>query len=83
MDIDDTPEEAAFRAEARGWLEAHAIPRGHPDDFSLGLWTGAYDEATYIDRCRAWQRTLLRRRLGRHHLAQGATAAGDASRSSR
>ena len=24
MDFDDTPEEAAFRAEARAWLEAHA-----------------------------------------------------------
>ena len=58
MDIDDTPEEAAFRAEARAWLDAHAIPKGHPDDFSAGLWTGAYDEATYIDRCQAWQRTL-------------------------
>ena len=58
MDIDDTPEEAAFRAEARDWLDAHAIPKGHPDDFSLGLWTGAYDEETYIARCRAWQRTL-------------------------
>jgi acyl-CoA dehydrogenase len=58
VDIDDTPEEAAFRAEARAWLDAHAIPRGHPDDFSSGLWTGAYDEATYIDRCQAWQRTL-------------------------
>jgi acyl-CoA dehydrogenase len=59
VDIDDTPEEAAFRAEARAWLDAHAIPKGHPDDFSLGLWTGAYDEATYIERCRAWQRTLF------------------------
>ncbi len=58
MDIDDTPEEAAFRAEARAWLDEHAIPKGHPDDFSAGLWTGAYDEATYIARCRAWQRTL-------------------------
>jgi alkylation response protein AidB-like acyl-CoA dehydrogenase len=58
VDIDDTPEEAAFRAEARAWLDAHAIPKGHPDDFSAGLWTGAYDEATYIDRCQAWQRTL-------------------------
>jgi acyl-CoA dehydrogenase len=58
VDIDDTPEEAAFRAEARAWLDAHAIPRGHPDDFSSGLWTGAYDEATYIDRCQGWQRTL-------------------------
>ena len=58
MDIDDTPEEAAFRAEARAWLDAHAIPKGHPDDFSAGLWTGAYDEDTYIARCRTWQRTL-------------------------
>ena len=58
MDIDDTPEEAAFRAEARAWLDRNALPKGHPDDFSLGLWSGAYDEATYIARCRAWQHTL-------------------------
>jgi alkylation response protein AidB-like acyl-CoA dehydrogenase len=58
VDIDDTPEEAAFRAEARAWLDAHAIPKGHPDDFSAGLWTDAYDEPTYIARCQAWQRTL-------------------------
>ena len=58
MDIDDTPEEAAFRAEARAWLDAHAIPRGHPDDFSLGMWTGAYDEDSYIARCQQWQATL-------------------------
>jgi alkylation response protein AidB-like acyl-CoA dehydrogenase len=58
VDFDDTPEEAAVRAEARSWLDAHAIPRGHPDDFSMGMWSGAYDEATYVDRCRAWQRTL-------------------------
>jgi alkylation response protein AidB-like acyl-CoA dehydrogenase len=59
VDIDDTPEEAAFRAEARDWLDAHAIPKGHPDDFSLGLWTGAYDEETYVRRCQQWQRTLF------------------------
>jgi alkylation response protein AidB-like acyl-CoA dehydrogenase len=58
VDFDDTPEEAAFRAEARAWLDENAIPRGHPDDFSLGLWTGTYDEDTYIERCRAWQRRL-------------------------
>ena len=58
MDIDDTPEEAAFRAEARGWLEANAIPKGHPEDFSGGVWSADYDEATYVDRCRAWQRQL-------------------------
>jgi len=59
VDIDDTPEEAAFRAEARAWLDGHAIPQGHPDDFSAGLWTDAYDEDTYIVRCRDWQRTLF------------------------
>jgi len=59
VDFDDTPEEAAFRAEARAWLDAHAMPKGHPDDFSLGLWTGAYDEPAYIERCQRWQRTLF------------------------
>jgi len=58
VDIDDTPEEAAFRAEARAWLEAHAIPKGHPDDFSSGVWSGEYDEDGYVARCRIWQRTL-------------------------
>lgn len=59
MDFDDTPEEAAFRAEARAWLEAHAIPKGHPDDFSAGIWSSAYREEEYVARCRAWQRTLF------------------------
>jgi acyl-CoA dehydrogenase len=58
VDIDDTPEEAAFRAEARAWLDANAIPRGHADDFSQGLWSGGYDEETYLLRCRDWQHTL-------------------------
>jgi len=58
VDIDDTPEEAAFRAEARAWLDANAIPRGHADDFSQGLWSGGYDEETYLERCRDWQHTL-------------------------
>ena len=35
MDFNDTPEEAAFRAEARAWLEANARPRtGGDDDWS-------------------------------------------------
>jgi len=58
VDIDDTPEEAAFRAEARAWLDAHATPKGSADDFSSGLWAGDYDEATYVARCRIWQRAL-------------------------
>jgi alkylation response protein AidB-like acyl-CoA dehydrogenase len=53
----DTPEEAAFRAEARAWLEAHARPRGGeaagPRDH------GPEAEAAFFERCRAWQRTLF------------------------
>lgn len=33
MDFDDTPAEAAFRAEVRAWLEAHAEPKRHARDF--------------------------------------------------
>ncbi|MGH9084742.1 MAG: acyl-CoA dehydrogenase family protein [Acidimicrobiales bacterium] len=58
MDFDDTAEEAAFRAEARDWLEANAIPKGHPDDFSAGVWTNAYGEDVYVKRCREWQGRL-------------------------
>jgi alkylation response protein AidB-like acyl-CoA dehydrogenase len=58
MDFDDTPEEAAFRAEARAWLEANAIPKGSPDDFSAGHFSGDVDPAEYIKRCRWWQGQL-------------------------
>jgi acyl-CoA dehydrogenase len=33
MDFDDSPTEAAFRAEVRAWLEAHAEPKRHARDF--------------------------------------------------
>jgi alkylation response protein AidB-like acyl-CoA dehydrogenase len=53
MDFDDTPEEAAFRAEARAWLEANAerldLREVRPD--TLGE---REDEAT-IRRCKEWQ----------------------------
>jgi alkylation response protein AidB-like acyl-CoA dehydrogenase len=58
VDFDDTPEEAAFRAEAAAWLEANAIPKGHPDDFSAGMWSTAYSEETLIKRAREWQGRL-------------------------
>ncbi len=53
MDFDDTPEEAAFRAEARAWLEAHAEPRTG-DLHRLNM----ADDPTYPGFARAWQRTL-------------------------
>jgi len=58
VDFEDTPEEAAFRAEARAWLEANAISKGHADDFSAGVWTNAYTEDVYVKRCREWQGRL-------------------------
>ncbi len=50
MDLNDTPEQAAYRAEARAWLEQHkaqAPPR-----------SGSYEDTAYIDSRRAWQREL-------------------------
>jgi alkylation response protein AidB-like acyl-CoA dehydrogenase len=58
VDFDDTPEEAAFRAEARAWLDANAIPKGHPDDFSAGIWSTRYSEDALIKRSREWQGRL-------------------------
>jgi acyl-CoA dehydrogenase len=58
VDFDDTPQEAAYRAEARAWLEVNAIPKGHPDDFSAGMWSTDYPEAEYVKRCREWQGVL-------------------------
>jgi alkylation response protein AidB-like acyl-CoA dehydrogenase len=54
LDFDDTPEEAAFRAEARAWLEAHA-ERRRPD--ARPSLAAANDEG-HVERCRTWQRTL-------------------------
>ena len=31
MDFNDTTEEAAFRAEARSWLDANMAKRSHPN----------------------------------------------------
>jgi alkylation response protein AidB-like acyl-CoA dehydrogenase len=50
VDLNDTPEQAAYRAEARAWLEANkneAPPR-----------SGSYEDEDYIKARRAWQRRL-------------------------
>jgi alkylation response protein AidB-like acyl-CoA dehydrogenase len=54
LDFDDTPEEAAFRAEARAWLEAHARPRRPDARPSLA----AANDPGHVEACRTWQRTL-------------------------
>ncbi|MFI5041280.1 MAG: acyl-CoA dehydrogenase family protein [Acidimicrobiales bacterium] len=60
MDFDDTPREAALRAEARRWLGEHATLLG--DSAGAGAArSGASrdrDEVAHIRRCKAWQRTL-------------------------
>jgi alkylation response protein AidB-like acyl-CoA dehydrogenase len=49
MDFNDTPQEAAYRNEARSWLQANAPKRaGGPDN---GL-----DDPANMEECRAWQR---------------------------
>ena len=54
VDFDDTPDEAAFRAEARAWLEAHA-ERRQPDARPT---MAAANDPGHLEACRTWQRTL-------------------------
>ncbi len=58
MDFDDTPAEAAFRNEVRAWLESHAVPKGHPDDFSNGHQDDRVPDSVHAANCKAWQHTL-------------------------
>jgi alkylation response protein AidB-like acyl-CoA dehydrogenase len=59
VDFDDTPEEAAFRAEARAWLAEHAKPRP-PGGRRTPMLTDAYSEAEreHVRAAKAWQATL-------------------------
>ncbi len=59
MDFDDTPEEAAFRAEARAWLEGHAPVKGGPDDFSTGYLEGTMAPEEFNRRVKAWLGMLV------------------------
>ena len=54
MDFNDTPEEAAFRAEARAWLEANA-QRRQPDDPRQDALGERLGEAA-IQAAKAWQK---------------------------
>jgi alkylation response protein AidB-like acyl-CoA dehydrogenase len=52
MDLSDSPEEAAFRAEARAFLEENA-PRGMPDYYDDEV-----DYEAFLAKSLAWQRKL-------------------------
>jgi alkylation response protein AidB-like acyl-CoA dehydrogenase len=58
MDFDDTDEEAAFRAEARRWLESHATRRHQDAAARVGLPTDEPSQRRHVDSCRRWQRAL-------------------------
>lgn len=58
MDFEDSPDEAAFRARARAWLEANAVAKGAPGDFSTGAFSGEIEPSEYVKRCRWWQGQL-------------------------
>ncbi|HET7719692.1 MAG TPA: acyl-CoA dehydrogenase family protein, partial [Acidimicrobiales bacterium] len=57
MDFDDTPEEAAYRVEARAWLEGHARRRTD-DENSLARFLRRGDSEAHVKACKEWQRTL-------------------------
>jgi len=50
VDLDDTPEQAAFRAQARAWLEANKE--------QAPARSGSNDDQDYVDARRVWQRRL-------------------------
>ncbi|MCW2999632.1 MAG: acyl-CoA dehydrogenase [Solirubrobacterales bacterium] len=55
MDLNDTPEQAAFREQVRGWLKEHK-DQAPPS-------TGDSGDNAYIDSRRAWQRQLAEAEL--------------------
>jgi len=55
VDFDDSPEDAAFRAEVRQWLDANATPRA-PGAGVISLFAELEsDERDLVARARAWQ----------------------------
>jgi alkylation response protein AidB-like acyl-CoA dehydrogenase len=54
MDFDESPEEAAFRKEARSWLETYA---GSNEARAVARVAGE-DEAAFVERARPWQALL-------------------------
>src|SRR5690606_13203117 len=53
MNFDDTPEEAAFRAKVRAWLDANAPKELEPQLKSAGFASGG---GTTLEQSKAWQK---------------------------
>ena len=57
VDFKDTPEDAAFRAEVRAWLDANARPLGAGEDREIPMFTdGTRDDD--VPQQQAWQKQL-------------------------
>jgi alkylation response protein AidB-like acyl-CoA dehydrogenase len=59
---DESPEDAAFRAEARAWLQGHAKPREVENEFTRRYASADNSpeaDAEHVQRCKEWQRTLF------------------------
>jgi len=59
--VEDTPEEAAFRAEARAFVESIASRRSESDETGNYFAMANDDVAAHrahVDQCRAWQRKI-------------------------
>jgi alkylation response protein AidB-like acyl-CoA dehydrogenase len=61
MDFEDTAEEAAFRADARAWLDRHARRRATQSPAQRSRWRDPSPEsqAAHVTACQAWQRLLF------------------------
>ena len=58
MDFKDTPEDAAFRAEVRAWLDANATPLAAGEDREIPMFTdGERDDD--VPQQQAWQKKLF------------------------
>jgi alkylation response protein AidB-like acyl-CoA dehydrogenase len=57
MDFDDSPAEAAFRAEVRAWLDANAKPKVDADR-RVSVLDGYRDDPAAIAEAKRWQATM-------------------------
>ncbi|MES2716755.1 MAG: acyl-CoA dehydrogenase [Pseudomonadota bacterium] len=56
MNFDDTPQEAAFRAEARAWIQAHAPKHLHEQLALAGFGQPALQSGDVLAESKAWQK---------------------------
>jgi alkylation response protein AidB-like acyl-CoA dehydrogenase len=59
VDFADSPEEAAFRSEARDWLEANARPQEGDWAHASPMAVSPDADRAYLQRCRNWQHALF------------------------